>query len=132
MEIIEVQSIRRTEAIEITDKIREIIKKSSINKGVCIVFIPHTTAAITINEDADPSVMKDVLNQLDKLIPSSGNYSHLEGNSNAHIKASIVGSDRKIIIENNDLKLGTWQGIFFLEFDGPRKREVLIEIIPVS
>lgn len=132
MEIIEVQSIRRTEAIEITDKIREIVKKSSINKGVCIVFIPHTTAAITINEDADPSVMKDVLNQLDKLIPSSGNYSHLEGNSNAHIKASIVGSDRKIIIENNDLKLGTWQGIFFLEFDGPRKREVFIEIIPVS
>lgn len=132
MEIIEVQSIRRTEAIEITDKIREIVKKSSINKGVCIVFIPHTTAAITINEDTDPSVMKDVLNQLDKLIPSSGNYSHIEGNSNAHIKASIVGSDRKIIIENNDLKLGTWQGIFFLEFDGPRKREVFIEIIPVS
>ncbi len=132
MEIIEVQSIRRTEAIEITNKVREIVKQSGVNEGLCIVFIPHTTAAITINEDADPSVMKDVLNQLDKLIPASGNYSHLEGNSNAHIKASIVGSDRKIIIENNDLRLGTWQGIFFLEFDGPRKREVFIEIIPIG
>lgn len=129
MQILKIQSIKRTEAIEITDSINEIISKSGIKNGICMIFIPHTTAAITINENADQSVMKDFLNYLDKVVPLSGNYTHLEGNSNAHIKASIIGSDRKILVENGKLKLGTWQGIFFLEFDGPRRREVFIEIL---
>lgn len=129
METIEVQSIRRTEAIEITERVAEIVKKSMVKEGICIIFVPHTTAAVTINENADSCVMKDLMSHLEKLVPQNASFTHLEGNSHAHIKASIIGSDRKVIIENGALKLGTWQGIFFLEFDGPRKREVFIEIL---
>lgn len=129
MEKIEIQTTKRCEAIDITSSIQKIISGSSIKNGVCIVFVPHTTAAIIINENADPSVMKDLLNHLEKVVPMNGNFAHIEGNSNAHIKASFIGSNRDIIIENSSLKLGTWQGIFFLEFDGPRKREIFVEIV---
>lgn len=129
MEKIEIQISKRCEAIDITSNIQKIVSKSSIRNGICIVFVPHTTAAITINENADPSVMRDLMNHLEKIVPMNGNYAHIEGNSDAHIKASIIGSNRDIIIENSSLKLGTWQGIFFLEFDGPRKREIFVEII---
>ncbi len=129
MEKMEIQTFKRCEVIDITSNIRKIVSKSSVRNGICIVYVPHTTAAITINENADPSVMKDLMNHLETIVPINGKFSHIEGNSDAHIKASIIGSNRDIIIENSSLKLGTWQGIFFLEFDGPRKREIFIKII---
>ena len=101
-----------------------------MKSGIVVVYVPHTTAAVTINENADPSVKKDIINTLSKIIPESDLYAHLEGNADAHIKASIMGSSRVVIIEDGEIQLGTWQGIFFVEFDGPRRREVFVEIIP--
>ena len=118
----------RSELMDITPLVRDIVHKSKIENGVCCVFIPHTTAGITINENADPSVRQDILTELDKLVPWQGDYTHLEGNAAAHIKASLVGSSETIPIEKGDLALGTWQGVFFAEFDGPRRREVWIKI----
>ncbi|MCK4904657.1 secondary thiamine-phosphate synthase enzyme YjbQ [bacterium] len=115
------------EFIDITSLVENKVKASGIKEGVVTVFIPHTTAAVTINENADPSVVEDIISHLDKIIPPRGNYSHMEGNSHAHIKSSLIGSSRQIIIQNGRLKLGTWQGIYFCEFDGPRKREVWVK-----
>lgn len=116
------------EFIDITSLVQQKIKASGIKDGTVTVFVPHTTAAVTINENADPSVVEDIISALDKIIPPRGNYSHMEGNSHAHIKSSLIGSSRQIIIQNGQLKLGTWQGIYFCEFDGPRRREVWIKI----
>ncbi len=116
------------EFIDITSLIEEKVSKSGIKEGTVTVFVPHTTAAVTINENADPSVVEDILYTLDKIIPPGGDYSHAEGNSHAHIKSSLIGSSRQIIIQNGKLKLGTWQGIYFCEFDGPRNRQVWIKI----
>jgi len=113
---------------DITSLVEEKVREEKIDKGIVTVFVPHTTAAVTINENADPSVVEDIRASLDKLIPARGAYSHLEGNSHAHIKSSIIGSSRQIIIEGGRLKLGTWQGIYFCEFDGPRNREVWVEV----
>ena len=118
----------RSELVDITPLVRDVVDKSKIENGVCYVFVPHTTAGITINENADPSVRQDILAELNELVPWQGDYSHLEGNAAAHIKASLVGSSETIPVEKGDLVLGTWQGVFFAEFDGPRKREVWIEI----
>jgi len=118
----------RSELMDITPLVRDIVHKSKIENGVCYVFVPHTTAGITINENADPSVRQDILMELDKLVPWQGDYTHLEGNAAAHIKASLVGSSETIPVEKGDLVLGTWQGVFFAEFDGPRRREVWIKI----
>ena len=118
----------RSELMDITPLVRDIVRKSKIENGVCYVFVPHTTAGITINENADPSVRQDILAELDKLVPWQGDYSHLEGNAAAHIKASLVGSSETIPVEKGDLVLGTWQGVFFAEFDGPRRREVWVKI----
>jgi secondary thiamine-phosphate synthase enzyme len=118
----------RSELMDITPLVNDIVHKSKIENGVCYVFVPHTTAGITINENADPSVRQDILAELDKMVPWQGNYSHLEGNAAAHIKASLVGSSETIPVEKGDLVLGTWQGIFFAEFDGPRRREVWVTI----
>ena len=118
----------RSELMDITGLVRDVVYKSKIENGVCYVFVPHTTAGITINENADPSVRQDILAELDKLVPWQGDYSHLEGNAAAHIKASLVGSSETIPVEKGDLVLGTWQGVFFAEFDGPRQREVWIKI----
>ena len=118
----------RSELMDITPLVRDIVHKSKIENGVCYVFVPHTTAGITINENADPSVRQDILMELDKLVPWQGDYSHLEGNAAAHIKASLVGSSETIPVEKGDLVLGTWQGVFFAEFDGPRRREVWVKI----
>ncbi|MFB0527994.1 MAG: secondary thiamine-phosphate synthase enzyme YjbQ [bacterium] len=118
----------RSELMDITPLVRDIVHKSKIENGVCYVFVPHTTAGITINENADPSVRQDILTELDKLVPWQGDYSHLEGNAAAHIKASLVGSSETIPVEKGDLVLGTWQGVFFAEFDGPRRREVWVKI----
>ncbi len=118
----------RSELMDITPLVRDIVHKSKIENGVCYVFVPHTTAGITINENADPGVRQDILMGLDKLVPWQGDYTHLEGNAAAHIKASLVGSSETIPVEKGDLVLGTWQGVFFAEFDGPRRREVWIKI----
>lgn len=118
----------RSELMDITPLVRDIVHKSKIENGVCYVFVPHTTAGITINENADPSVRQDILTGLDKLVPWQGDYTHMEGNAAAHIKASLIGSSETIPVEKGDLVLGTWQGVFFAEFDGPRRREVWIKI----
>ncbi|OGQ13442.1 MAG: hypothetical protein A2026_03435 [Deltaproteobacteria bacterium RBG_19FT_COMBO_46_12] len=124
-----VETSTQTELIDVTDSVREIVKKVGVEDGVCIVFIPHTTAAITINENADPSVVQDILMELNKIVPFKDQYRHMEGNSPAHIKASLVGGSQTVLIESGKLVLGTWQGIFFCEFDGPRNRKVYVKVI---
>ncbi len=127
-----VKTPQREILLEITNEIRRIVRNSNINEGVCRVFVPHTTAGITINENADPSVMKDVVNYLNKLIPKGGSlgysFKHMEGNSDAHIKCSLTGSSIEMLIHNGKLMLGTWQGIMFAEYDGPRNRKVFVQI----
>ena len=119
----------RTELVKIDHLIEKAIEESGIKDGICTVFVPHTTAGVTINEGADPSVVSDILKELNKVIPFSDNYAHMEGNSAAHIKSSLVGCSQSIIIEGGRPKLGTWQSVFFCEFDGPRKRKVWIRIV---
>ena len=129
MEKISIETHLHTELIEITRRVQETVEKSKIKNGICFLYIPHTTASIFINENADPSVREDIESHLQRLVPERGNYQHLEGNSPGHIKSSIIGSSLSIFIENGGLLLGTWQGIYFAEFDGPRRREVWIKII---
>lgn len=129
MDRIQVKTNSRAEFIDITSNISKIVQKRGIKEGVCYVYVPHTTAAVTINENADPSVQKDILNELDKIVPWDDRYTHMEGNAAAHIKSTIVGSSVYIPISDGKLALGTWQGIFFCEFDGPRHREVFVQTI---
>lgn len=123
---IKVNTKNRVEMIDITSEIKEIVDKSGIDKGIVVLKVPHTTAGITINENADPDVKEDIIGQLQKLIPYKNDYQHLEGNSDAHIKSTLVGTDETIIIKNGHMFLGRWQGIFFCEFDGPRTRKLNI------
>jgi secondary thiamine-phosphate synthase enzyme len=116
----------RCEMIDITDRVAMLLKESGIRDGNCRVFVPHTTAAVTINENADPDVPRDILASLDRIVPLSDHYRHAEGNAAAHVKASLLGSSQTVFIENGRLVLGRWQSLFFCEFDGPRTREVLI------
>ncbi|MFX1450964.1 MAG: secondary thiamine-phosphate synthase enzyme YjbQ [Promethearchaeota archaeon] len=129
MEKISVRTHGREEILDITEKIEKIISKSGISSGYCIIYVPHTTAGVAINENADPAVKRDVLKILDTLIPQHGDYEHFEGNSPAHVKTILTGTSQIILIENGKLTLGTWQGIYLCEFDGPRSRSVLIKII---
>ena len=130
MKIISLRTTQNCEFLNITTKIRKIIQENQVQSGICVVYSPHTTAGITINESADPAVPKDILNMLEKLVPHSEQfYKHTEGNSDAHIKTLITGSSVTIPIENNELVLGTWQAIFFAEYDGPRDRRVHVTII---
>lgn len=124
-----VKSTARTELIDITSKIQDMVMSAGVDQGLCMLYVPHTTAAITINESADPSVKDDILMIINRAIPWEAEYRHLEGNSPAHIKSTIVGASELIAIDNNRLVLGTWQGIFFCEFDGPRTRKVQVRII---
>lgn len=127
MEIISVTTHSRTELVDITGQVQEIIKKQKWQDGVLTVFVPHTTAGVMINENADPSVQRDIIKQLAKLAPVDAGYSHSEGNSDGHIKSSLVGCSLNVIVENGGLVLGTWQGIYFAEFDGPRSRKVYLK-----
>lgn len=127
--LISVQSRFRTELIDITAQVRTAVQDLGTDVGICMVYVPHTTAAVTINESADPDVAKDILMALNKMVPWHDDYDHLEGNSPAHIKTTLVGSSELIAVEKGQLVLGTWQGIFFCEFDGPRKRKIHISII---
>ena len=126
---IKLRTSAKTEMIDITLQVQKIVTKEKVKEGLCLVFVPHTTAAVTINENADPSVKKDIIMELNKIVPFVDNYSHLEGNAPAHIKSSIVGAHEIIAIHNGTLQLGTWQGIMFCEFDGPRNRRVIVKII---
>ena len=125
---IRVSTKSRTELVDITSHVQDAVRESGVLDGICHVYVPHTTAGITINENADPSVRQDILMELNKMVPFEDNYKHLEGNAAAHIKASIVGSSETILVEGGRLLLGTWQGIFFCEFDGARNRRVLTRI----
>ena len=127
--ILTVKTKAKTEFIDITSEVQGIVKSAHITEGLCMVFVPHTTAAITINESADPSVKADILSILNKIIPWEAGYRHLEGNSPAHIKSTLVGASELIAVENHRLLLGTWQGIFFCEFDGPRTRKVHVKLL---
>jgi secondary thiamine-phosphate synthase enzyme len=120
---------KKTQFIDITSQIQAIVTTQDIDSGLCFVFVPHTTAAVTINENADPAVPSDMLNVLNTIIPWDLDYRHLEGNSAAHVKSSLVGVSEVIAIENGQLDLGTWQGVYFCEFDGPRTRHVNIKLI---
>ena len=124
-----VKTTTKTELIDITADVEKIVRKADVRDGLCMVYVPHTTAAVTINEGADPTVKSDILMVLNKIIPWDAGYRHLEGNSAAHIKSSLVGASELIIIENGGLVLGTWQGIFFCEFDGPRTRKVQVKVM---
>lgn len=126
---INVKSRLRNEFIDITDKIQDLIAEAGVNSGTCHIYIPHTTAGITINEGADPSVQHDIQIALTRLIPVEGDYHHREGNADAHIKASIVGSSKTLFVEDGRLVLGRWQSIYFCEFDGPRHRRVAVKIV---
>ena len=124
-----VKTSNRVELVDITHLIQSSVKESKVKSGICSIYVPHTTAGVTINENADPSVKSDIIKELNKVIPFDDNYSHLEGNAAAHIKSTLVGASETIIIENGTLLLGTWQGIFFCEFDGPRSRKLIVKII---
>jgi secondary thiamine-phosphate synthase enzyme len=124
-----VKTRSQTELIDITLEIEELVRNSGVDNGFCMLYVPHTTAAVTINESADPSVKADILMILNSIIPWNAAYRHLEGNSPAHIKSSIIGPSELVAIENSRLVLGTWQGIFFCEFDGPRTRKIHVKFI---
>lgn len=127
---LELQTTARIQLIDITAQVKGILRNEEISSGIMLVYVPHTTCGITINENADPSVKEDITTLLEKLVPADGNYRHAEGNSDAHIKASLLGSSVSLIVESGALVLGTWQGIFLAEFDGPRKRSILIKVFP--
>jgi len=129
MQIIPVKTRHRVELIDITDQIGEVVTTEGLLSGLVVAYVPHTTAGITINENADPDVVHDLLLCLAKLAPAGlSQYRHAEGNSDAHVKASLIGSCVTIIVENGKLCLGTWQGVFFCEFDGPRSRRLMIQL----
>ena len=124
-----VQSKSKTELIDITSDVRQLVKRAGVEHGLCMLYVPHTTAAVTINESADPSVRTDIMMVLNQLVPWEAAYRHMEGNSPAHVKATLVGPSELIGIEKGQLVLGTWQGIFFCEFDGPRSRRMHVKIV---
>ncbi len=124
---IQVKTMSRTEFVDITSDVKKIVRDSGVKNGVCYIYVPHTTAGVTINEGADPAVVKDILSTLNKLFPQDPGYLHMEGNSDAHIKTSLMGPSQTVIIEDGKMLLGTWQAIFFCEFDGARNRKVLVK-----
>jgi secondary thiamine-phosphate synthase enzyme len=128
-ETLHISTHAQTEFVDITSQVQHIVKNSGVQHGLCVVYVPHTTAAVTINEHADPSVQQDILMEINKIVPFQDNYAHYEGNSAAHIKASTFGNSVTIFIEEHALVLGTWQGIYFCEFDGSRRRKVYVKLV---
>ncbi|MDD5236646.1 MAG: secondary thiamine-phosphate synthase enzyme YjbQ [Candidatus Omnitrophica bacterium] len=129
MEKIDIKTTHRAELVDITAKIQAIVARAKVGSGACLIFCPHTTAGLTINENADPSVKSDMINTLNGLIPENAGYAHNEGNSDSHIKSSLFGSSLTIFVEENKLCLGTWQGIYFCESDGPRSRQAWVKVL---
>ena len=124
-----VKTTSRFQMIDITGMVRSALRESGVQSGICCVFVPHTTAAVTINENADADVQSDIIAELDKVIPLNDNYRHIEGNSAAHVKSSLVGASEMVLVERGELVLGTWQSLFFCEFDGPRTRRFHVKFI---
>ncbi|BBJ27850.1 secondary thiamine-phosphate synthase enzyme YjbQ [Athalassotoga saccharophila] len=129
---ISINSSKHFEMIDITEEVRKVVRNSGIKEGICFLYVPHTTAGITVNEDADPAVRNDLISFFQKLVPWNGDYSHMEGNSAAHILSTLVGVRMEIPVEEGNLHLGRWQGVFFCEFDGPRRRNVEVTIMEVG
>jgi len=127
--VLTVNTRSQTELVDITAEVGRMVAKSGVRQGLCMVYVPHTTAGVTINESADPSVRADLLMVLNQMVPWKADYRHMEGNSPAHVKSTLVGTSQTVAIENGTLVLGTWQGIFFCEFDGPRQRSVHLRIL---
>ncbi len=126
---ISISTSRRNEFVDVTGEVSDTVKESGVKEGYVHLYVPHTTAAVTINENYDPSVKSDILNKLSDVIPAGAGYAHAEGNADSHIKASIVGSSEFVPVTGGDIDLGRWQGVFFCEFDGPRSRRMLIQVI---
>lgn len=127
---IDIRTDRRNQFLDISGMVQDLVSQSGVADGSAEIFVPHTTAAVTVNENADPAVQSDILDHLEKLIPRSEQFRHSEGNSDSHIKASLIGPGESILISGGKLVLGTWQGIYFCEFDGPRSRKLIVKIIP--
>jgi secondary thiamine-phosphate synthase enzyme len=128
METLAVHTSQRIEFIDVTSRIAQAVRESGVDEGLCLAYVPHTTAAVTINENADPSVRRDLLTKLNQLVPADDDYTHAEGNSDAHVKSTLVGCSEVIPVRDGHLALGTWQGIYFCEFDGPRHRTLLVTV----
>jgi secondary thiamine-phosphate synthase enzyme len=126
---ISVNTSQKVQLVDVTGEVASVVQKSGVSSGVCYVYVPHTTAAVTINENADPDVVTDIIMGLEKIVPEDLPYDHAEGNSTAHIKSSMIGASEEVFIEEGRLVLGTWQGIYFCEFDGPRSRKAYVKII---
>jgi len=126
---LEINTKSAAELVDVTAEVQRAVREQGMQSGVCHVFVPHTTAGLTLNENWDPDVRADILMELDKIVPWRDNYRHAEGNSAAHIKASLMGASQTILVEGGRLVLGTWQGIFLAEFDGPRRRRVLVKLV---
>jgi secondary thiamine-phosphate synthase enzyme len=129
MTVLTVSTQRRVEFVDVTGMVEKVVRQSGCQSGACLAYVPHTTAAVTINENADPSVHRDIQAMLGKLVPELGEYRHSEGNSDAHVKASLVGASQLIPVEEGRLALGTWQGVYFCEFDGPRTRRLVVQLL---
>jgi secondary thiamine-phosphate synthase enzyme len=126
---IQVKTKARNELVDITPQVKKVVEEAGIAEGICVVVVPHTTAAVTVNENADPSVKADIIAKLGELVPAGDRYRHQEGNADAHIKAALVGTSESILVRGGQLALGTWQGVFFCEFDGPRTRQVWVRVM---
>ena len=126
---ISVKTHSRIDMVDITSHVQDVLSKENVSNGICIVYVPHTTAGITINEGADPAVCRDIIDKLNDLVPAHAGYRHMEGNADSHIKTSIMGSSVTVIVEKGRLVLGTWQKIFFCEFDGPRSRKCYLKFL---
>jgi secondary thiamine-phosphate synthase enzyme len=125
---IQVKTKQRNELVDITPQVEKVVEESGVAEGICVLAVPHTTAAVTVNENADPSVKADIIAKLSELAPVGDRYRHMEGNADAHIKAVLVGPSETLLVKGGRLSLGTWQGVFFCEFDGPRQRRVIIRV----
>jgi secondary thiamine-phosphate synthase enzyme len=130
IEMLRVKTSRRTEWVNITSDVTRLVSDSGISSGICQIYVPHTTAGVTINEGYDPDVASDMEAAFDRMVPRNAGYAHAEGNSDSHIKSTLVGSSQSVWIESSRLRLGRWQAIFFCEFDGPRSREIHVKIVP--
>ncbi len=126
---LEIATSSRAQMVDVTGEVQRAVSESGVQEGFCHIYVPHTTAGIAINENADPSVAQDILAVLEKMAPRGGSYRHLEGNADSHVKASIVGSSETVLIESGRLVLGTWQGLFLCEFDGARRRRLLVKVV---
>jgi secondary thiamine-phosphate synthase enzyme len=129
MEMLRVRTDRRTQLLDVTREVERLVAASGVASGICYVYVPHTTAAVMINEHADPDVATDLEGVFDRLVPHKGPYRHGEGNSDSHAKAAMVGASQVIFVEGGKLALGTWQGVFFCEFDGPRERKIWVKVV---